>query len=124
MPRLDLDVRLDGQPEPIGKLSRDDRSNLSFSYAPAYAENETAFPLSLSLPIQDRPFNDTITRPFFDNLLQERGGVLEQVIAREGIERADIAGILFHLGKDCPGAISVLPEGAPPAKVPGNYERD
>ncbi|TIL55465.1 MAG: type II toxin-antitoxin system HipA family toxin, partial [Mesorhizobium sp.] len=80
--------------------------------------------LSLSLPLAEEPYNDVITRAFFDNLLQERDGVLTDVMAREGIARDDIAGLLYHLGKDCAGALSVLPSGSPPTKVPGNYERD
>jgi serine/threonine-protein kinase HipA len=45
-------------------------------------------------------------------------------MARENLARDDIAGLLLHLGKDCPGAISVLPTGAPPAKVPGDLATD
>ncbi len=65
-----------------------------------------------------------ITRAFFDNLLQERDGVLAMLMVREGLARDDVAGLLHHMGKDCAGALSVLPLGAPPVKVPGSYERD
>ncbi len=45
-------------------------------------------------------------------------------MAREGLSRDDIAGLLLHLGKDCAGALSVLPAGSPPVKVPGNPAAD
>ena len=61
---------------------------------------------------------------FFGNLLQEGDGALRQVRDREGLGIDDIAGLLFHIGKDCPGALSVLPQGAPPVKVPGNLDTD
>ncbi|MGH6950614.1 MAG: HipA domain-containing protein, partial [Vitreimonas sp.] len=121
---LSLDVRLDGFDTPIGALRRSARGALSFAYAPSHLALSNARPLSLSMPLREKPFNDPATRAFFDNLLQERDGGLDQVLAREGLARDDIAGILYHIGKDCPGALSVLPEGAPPAKIPGDYRRD
>ncbi len=120
MTALALDVRLDGFAGPVGVLSRNDNSGLSFHYSDDYR----GIPLSLSLPIENKSFDDITTRAFFDNLLQERSEPLEAVMTREGIARDDIAGLLLHLGKDCAGAISVLPVGAPPIKVPGNFLKD
>jgi serine/threonine-protein kinase HipA len=124
MSAINLDVRLDGFPDPIGNLSKDENGALAFAYAPVYLEDASACPISLSLPLTDAPYQDTQSRPFFDNLLQERDGALRQLMDREGLGRADVAGILFHLGKDCAGALSVLPEGSPPVKVPGDYAKD
>lgn len=120
MTPLTLDVRLDGFTEPVGTLWRKDNGRLSYQYR----HNYRGIPLSLSLPISDEPIGDVVTRSFFDNLLQERTEPLESVMTREGIARDDIAGLLLHLGKDCSGAISVLPRGAPPAKVPGDFSKD
>ncbi|MFC0804526.1 HipA domain-containing protein [Ensifer sp. P24N7] len=119
-----LDVRLDGVADPIGNLVRDEGGALAFAYAATYLDDPDAFPLSLSFPLGEEPFDDSRTRPFFDNLLQERDGVLQRVMDREGLTRSDVAGLLFYLGKDCAGAISVLPLGAPPVKVPGDYDVD
>lgn len=124
MDPLLLDVRLDGFPDPLGILARDENGGVAFAYRADYLTNPAALPLSMSLPLTDEPYAELVTRPFFDNLLQERDGVLADVMAREGLVRDDIAGLLFHLGKDCTGALSVLPQGAPPAKVPGDYARD
>jgi serine/threonine-protein kinase HipA len=124
MSELLLDVRLDSFSEPIGVLVRDDKGALAFAYMPEHAANPAALALSLSLPLTDEPYADGPTRAFFDNLLQERDGVLRQVMAREGLARDDVAGLLAHLGRDCPGAVSVVPQGAAPSKVPGDLERD
>ena len=124
MTELVLDVRLDGFQEAIAVLVRDDRGAMAFAYRPAYLARADALALSLSLPLTDDPYDDVVTRSFFDNLLQERDGTLSEVMAREGLARDDVAGLLFHLGKDCAGALSVLPLGAPPVKVPGVYETD
>ncbi len=124
MSELSLDVRLDGYGDPIGTLSRNNDGGLKFQYQAHYSKLDTALPLSLSLPLTDEPYGDVLTRAFFDNLLQERDGPLQNLMAREGIARDDIAGLLFHLGRDCAGAISVLPTGASATRVPGNYNED
>lgn len=124
MEPLALDVRLDGYDDPVGVLVRDDRGAVAFAYKEEYVSAPDATPLSLSLPLSPEPYEDVVTRPFFDNLLQERDSALTDIMAREGLSRDDIAGLLFHLGKDCAGAMSVLPIGAPPVKVPGEYDHD
>ena len=124
MTELSLDVRLDGFAEPAGTLVRTEQGALAFAYTPAHVARADALPLSLSLPLTDEPYGDIVTRAFFDNLLQEREGALNDVMAREGLARDDVAGLLLHLGKDCPGALSVLPAGAPAVKVPGDFATD
>ncbi|WP_136621478.1 MULTISPECIES: HipA domain-containing protein [Mesorhizobium] len=124
MDALTLDVRLDGFTEPVGILARDDNGGVAYAYRPDYVANPDAVALSLALPLTDEPYGDVAARPFFDNLLQERDGALADIMAREGLARDDIAGLLFHLGKDCAGALSVLPAGAPPVKLPGDYGSD
>jgi serine/threonine-protein kinase HipA len=121
---LRLDVRLDGHDAPAGVLVRDANGALAFAYTPSHLAAADTLPLSLSLPLTDEPFADPVTRAFFDNLLQESSGALIEVMAREGLSRDDIAGLLLHLGRDCPGALSVLPAGAPPVKVPGELGSD
>jgi serine/threonine-protein kinase HipA len=124
MTPLTLDVRLDGFPRPIGILARCAEGALAFAYTAAHLARPDALPLSLSLPLTDEPYGDVVTRAFFDNLLQERDGALNDVMARQGLARDDVAGLLLHLGKDCAGALSVLAAGAPPVKVPGDPATD
>jgi len=124
VPDLVLDVRLDGHDEPVGKLVRDEKGAIAFAYEHGFLKHPRAHGVSLSLPLTDEPFGDVPTRAFFENLLQERDDQLLRVKAREGLAHDDIVGLLFHLGADCPGAISVLPQGAPPAKIPGDLEAD
>lgn len=124
MSELILDVRLDGYDEPVGVLARDEYGVLTFNYHQDYVTGLSPVRLSLSMPLREEPYGDAVSRAFFDNLLQERQDTVQHVMDREGIERDDIASLLLHLGKDCPGAISVLPLGAPPAKIPGDLETD
>lgn len=72
---------------------------------------------SLSLPLVPPAYGDFPTRAYVDNLLQERDTARADVIARYRPANDDILGILGilgHLGKDCAGAVSVLPEGSTP----------
>jgi serine/threonine-protein kinase HipA len=124
MSALTLDVRLDGYSTPIGKLTRTDSGDVTFAYTIEHLRLANPLPLSLSLPLQYEPYEDVVARAFFSNLLQERDQPLREVMEREGIQASDIAGLLFHLGADCAGAISVLPEGSPSIKVPGNLATD
>ncbi|MCP4184434.1 MAG: type II toxin-antitoxin system HipA family toxin [Hyphomicrobiales bacterium] len=115
---------MDGFAGPIGVLVRDENGILSFTYHQNYILNPASINLSLSMPMHETPYKDAQCHAFFGNLLQESDDTMQPIMDREGIERDDIAGFLLHLGKDCPGAISVLASGAPPAKVPGNFAAD
>lgn len=119
MARLDLDVFLEGIQFPIGELSRHDDGICSFRYL----TDAVPHPISLSLPIRDEPFADLPTRSFFSNLLFENAQ-RERIMQRYGIDYGDIVGLLAHLGADCPGAISCVPKGNGPAKLPGDLEQD
>lgn len=113
-----LDVHREGVTEPIGQLIRDERyGRIIFHYTGSYIAGGGSA-ISLALPLQLAPFDDTVSRAFFANLLPENDQ-LDQVREREGLEPDDIVGLLYHLGADCSGALSCLPEGSPPVKTPG-----
>jgi serine/threonine-protein kinase HipA len=121
--RLVLDVRLEAFEDPIGTLAGFDDGTLRFGYQAGYLDNPAALPISLALDLRADPFSDAESRAFFQNLLPENDQ-FEQVIQRERLERNDVAGLLYFLGSDCPGAISCRPQGAPPAKRPGLLAED
>ncbi|MDC0739692.1 HipA domain-containing protein [Cognatishimia sp. SS12] len=116
---LRLDVFLESQTAPAGALIRADDGALSFQYL----TDDLPHPVSLSLPVQEAPFGDVRTRAFFANLLFENT-MRDQVMQRHRIDQNDIAGLLYHLGQDCPGALSVVPQGTAPGKRPGHLDTD
>ncbi len=120
---ITLEVRLENLTEPIGYLTAGDDKATSFSYLDSYLALSNSIPLSIALPLTPIPFNDVETRTFFDNLLPENNQ-LQQTMDRENLSRDDIVGLLFHLGSDCPGAISCIPLGEAPVKVPGDLNAD
>ncbi|MBK5928451.1 HipA domain-containing protein [Rhodobaculum claviforme] len=118
-----LDVWLEGFEAPIGVLERHDDKSLTFSYGPQAFADPDRGRISMSLPVRDAPYTDDACIAYFGNLLFE-GQELERVRARHGIDRDDHGGLLYHLGADCPGAISVTPQGAGPGKRPGVFPQD
>lgn len=124
MTELQLDVRLDGFDKPVGTLTRETGGELSFAYSTDHLTHQNPLLLSLSLPLTDVPFGDVEARAFFSNLLQERDQPLRRVMDQYGIPASDVAGLLYHMGGDCAGSVSVLPQGAPPTKSPGNLATD
>jgi serine/threonine-protein kinase HipA len=117
-----LAVWLDGYDTPAGYLVRDAAADTAFYYDQTYTEAGGP-PLSLSLPLTQRDYGDVETRAFFDNLLPENNQ-LDEVMARHGLARSDVVGLLRHMGADCSGAISCLPIGDPPVKTPGILAED
>lgn len=115
-----MDVWIEAGDKPVGVLTRDDTGGLSFVYAEGVTR---AHQLSLSLPLRPEPFPDADCRGYFANLLFE-GPQLERILDSYKLERGDIGALLWHLGADCPGAISVTPEGSGPGKTPGRFPQD
>ncbi len=120
--RLRLDVWMDGLPIPAGALVAHADDTLRFSYNDDYFAAGGG-PLSLSFPLGVRTFGDLPSRAFFGNLLPENNQI-QRIREREGLEANDVAGILYHMGADCSGAISCVPAGSPSAKIPGNLATD
>ncbi|MCW8843230.1 MAG: HipA domain-containing protein, partial [Rhodobacteraceae bacterium] len=114
-----LDIYLEAVRDPVGKLTSAPDGNISFQYT----VKALPHPISVSLPLQEQPYGDVESRGYFSNLLFENE-MRDQVMQRYKIEERDIVGLLYHLGTDCPGAISCVPEGAAPGKRPGDLTAD
>jgi serine/threonine-protein kinase HipA len=110
MPDRSLDVWLLG--EPVGRLDQT-AGRLNFTYAAGWLERPHAVPLSASLPLQEKPFDDRAARPFFAGLLPEQDR-RDQVARTIGVsERNDFA-LLDALGGECAGAVSLTHPGEKP----------
>ena len=115
-----LDVYLESVSGPVGRLSSGPDGDISFVYL------MDALPASRSRChcLCARNLSAIVlTRGFFSNLLFENE-MRDQVMQRHGVAERDIVGLLFHLGRDCPGSISCVPEGEAPGKRPGDLAHD
>jgi serine/threonine-protein kinase HipA len=120
-----LAVWLDGAPGRVGSLRGEPGGGyaVTFTYDPDYLRSSQAVPLSAALPMTPAPYADAEARAFFDNLLPE-GERRRSEAAAGRLDPTDVAGLLERLGRECPGAVSVLPWNAPPMKVPGDLATD
>lgn len=107
----------------VGALDEDDSGLLQFRYAPEWTGRSDAMPLSRSLPMQTEPFRGKHARPFFAGILPDEGP-RQQIAVILGIsERNDFA-MLERIGGECAGAVSLLPEDAPPPTVGETHVRE
>ncbi len=120
--KLALDVFLDGQTGVAGRLVHTGLET-TFAYDPAYVGSYPRAALSISLPVQNRVYGPRDVLPFFENLLPE-GKRLSVLALQLGLDERDLMGILEHVGRDCPGAVSIVPAGEHPAKTPGEFPQD
>lgn len=79
---------------------------LQFSYDPQWLASAVATPLSLHLPLQDKPFDHWASQAFFSGLLPS-GALREALAAQSGMAPDDDLALLEALGSDCPGAVSL-----------------
>ena len=99
----------------IGFIEFDhDANTREFSYDAAYLSSPGACPISLSLPLREKPFNSLETRLFFENLLPPEvvRRKLEKIIHHD---HGNYFAFLKALGGDCAGAIALYPEDVDPA---------
>ncbi len=90
---------------PVAVFERDASGQLRLTYLPS-AERA----LSLALPVRAEPYGETPLLPFFEGLLPE-GRVRDQLATRFRIDPMDVFGLLREFGRECAGAVTVLPEG-------------
>jgi serine/threonine-protein kinase HipA len=107
-----LDVLLYG--EQIGTLTRVPGDRNIFAFNEAYVDNATRPTLSLSFKdalgtlITDIPPTQTRVPPFFANMLPE-GSMRDYLAERAGVNPKREFFLLWVLGKDLPGAMTIRP---------------
>lgn len=87
----------------------EDEDGFTFEYDKDFLGLKDAEPISLTLPLTDKPYKDTVLFPFFDGLIPE-GWLLGIAEKSWKINRLDRMSLLLACCKDCIGAVSVIPE--------------
>ncbi len=104
----------------VGQLEQDDSGALWFSYNPAWLSDDTAIPLSYSLPLSDTRYRHNECRPFFAGLLPEEDS--RKLIAKNfGVSDRNDFAILENIGAECAGAVSIMPDCELPLKADARY---
>ncbi len=73
-------------------------------------------PLSLSLPFTpgNRPHKGDVVRFYFENLLPDSKEIRERVARRYQVGSTDAYTLLREIGRDCVGALQIVPTGGTP----------
>lgn len=91
------------------------RGTHSFTYAPSWLESGKSRPLSLSLPItRALEIKGDVVANYFDNLLPDNDRIRERIGRRFKTRTLDAFSLLEAIGRDCVGAVQLLPEGTTP----------
>ena len=78
----------------------------SFKYDVNYLTGSVTKPVSLTLPLQDKPYVSKTLFPFFDGLIPE-GWLLEIAEKNWKLNARDRMGLLLACCRDCIGAVSI-----------------
>lgn len=91
----------------------------AFSYADTWLEHEQGRPLSLSMPFRPGklPYRGEVVANFFDNLLPDSENIRRRLAQRHHTDGISPFALLSALGRDCVGALQVLPEDEHPEGI-------
>lgn len=106
----------------MGRVTRDRRARLSFTYNEDWRSAENAYPLSISMPLALLQHGHTRIDPFLWGLLPDNQMVLDQWARRFHVSARNAFSLISMVGEDCAGAVQfVRPDrlgailgGAPP----------
>jgi serine/threonine-protein kinase HipA len=92
---------------------------MELAYDAAWVASDQARPLSLSLPmnLDGLPLKGDKVGFFFDNLLPDSEAIRQRVRARFHTRSGDTFDLLEAIGRDCVGALQLLPAGKSPEGV-------
>lgn len=102
----------------VGEWAFAPQGGHSFRYDAAWLDDPLGRPLSLSLPMEQgtAPLTGPRVEAFFDNLLPDSLAIRRRIAQKYGSGMQAMA-LLTHIGRDCVGAIQLLPEDAPAPAV-------
>lgn len=105
----------------VGRWTVSARGDMALQYDPAWRASAVGRPLSLSLPfgLGDEPLKGPAVQHYFDNLLPDSQAIRRRVAERFRTGSVDVFDLLGAIGRDCVGALQLLPEGA----APEGYDR-
>jgi len=119
-----LKIRLHGTH--VADLEQAPRSgNLTIQYAKSWLDNDLAYALSMQMPLQERAFGDTVAVPFVAGLLPDSKIHRRMIGQTLGLGDPSEFGLLEAIGRECAGAVSVVPEDeddAPELSVTPEFE--
>lgn len=110
-----LDVYLNGYL--VGEFKKAATGAHSFSYDKDWLNLKGCRPISLSMPLSKKPYSGDVVYNYFDNLLPDNLEIRQRIIARYRANSSMPFDLLSAIGRDCVGALQLLPKGVKPVHV-------
>jgi len=110
-----LDIYMNGIR--VGEYQRDKRGANVFTYDTDWLNSPGRRSLSLSLPLRPERYTGPEVYNFFDNLLPDSREIRERMVARFKANSTEPFDILSQVGRDCVGAIQLVPPGSEPPVI-------
>ena len=101
----------------VGTLTKRGTGALEFIYTQEWLETTGARPISLSMPLQHRPYSGEIVYNYFDNLLPDNNQIRDRIQGRFQATTSHPFDLLAAIGMDCVGAVQIVAEGEAPHDV-------
>jgi serine/threonine-protein kinase HipA len=112
-----LDIWMNG--ELVGHWSVTHAGEHLFAYHTAWKESAFARPISISMPLRppDAPYRGPAVVAFFDNLIPDSNEIRRRFQSRFGTPTPKAFDLLSEMGRDCIGALQIVPAGKPLGKI-------
>ncbi|EMV9367297.1 type II toxin-antitoxin system HipA family toxin [Vibrio alginolyticus] len=94
----------------VGHLIKTTDGPMQFCYDEHWLALSDAYPISLSLPLQNQPHKGVSVASYFDNLLPDLVSARKNIQHRYHTASIDVFDLLHAIGRDCVGSLSFLPE--------------
>jgi serine/threonine-protein kinase HipA len=95
----------------IGRVHRDTRGRITFTYDNEWRKSADAYPLSLSMPLGAMEHGRAVTEAFLWGLLPDAERVLARWASKFQVSARNVFALISHVGEDCAGAVQfVTPE--------------
>lgn len=120
-PRLAASLNVFMNGEEVGRLTASSTGQLLFSYADTWLRSDAVRPLSLSLPLSSLSYRGPVVENFFENLLPDSQSIKNRIQARFGARSSNCFDLLWHVGRDCVGAIQLMPEDRESGYIRGTH---
>ncbi len=105
--------------ERVGSWINSARAQPVLQYETSWLQSPHARPLSLSLPFTpgNLPHKGEAVKNFFDNLLPDNAAIRKRLATKFNANSDDAFDLLNAIGRDCVGAIQLLPEQQGPKNI-------
>ena len=100
----------------VGRWTVNPNRNSELQYEDAWRSSARGRPISLSLPfnMRNEPLKGASVSHYFEGLLPDSDSIRKRVAARFKTGSVEAFDLLTAVGRDCVGALQLLPDGAEP----------